>query len=33
MMSDAEKYKEEDEKLKKKIDAKNGLESYICSIK
>jgi L1 cell adhesion molecule like protein len=33
MISEAEKYKEEDEQLKQKIDAKNSLESYLYSVK
>ena len=33
MVKDAEKYKAEDDKLKKKVEAKNGLESYICHIR
>ena len=33
MVSDAEKYKEEDEQNKLKIEAKNGLESYVYNIK
>jgi len=33
MVSDAEKYKDEDELLRKKVDAKNNLESYINNIK
>merc|ERR1711935_1170495 len=33
MVSDAEKFKEEDESLKKKIEAKNSLEHYIYSIR
>ena len=33
MVQDAEKYKDEDAALKKKIDAKNGLESYIFQMK
>ena len=33
MVSDAEKFKEEDEKLKAKVDAKNDLESYCFHVK
>lgn len=33
MVNDAEKYKEEDEKLKSIFDAKNNLESYIVNMK
>ena len=33
MLTDAEKYKEEDKKAREKIDAKNGLESYAYQIK
>jgi len=33
MVQDAEKYKDEDDKLRKKIDAKNGLESFIFQMK
>merc|ERR1712174_54040 len=33
MVQDAEKYKDEDEKLRKKVDAKNGLENYCFQIK
>lgn len=33
MVQDAEKFKEDDEKVKDKIDAKNGLESYCFQIK
>lgn len=33
MVKDAEKYKEEDEKMRKKVEAKNGLESYIFHIR
>merc|ERR1712154_733099 len=28
MVQDAEKFKDEDDKLRKKVDAKNGLENY-----
>ena len=28
MVKDAEKFKDEDEKIKKRIEAENGLESY-----
>jgi heat shock protein 1/8 len=28
MVNEAEKFKDEDEKIKKKIEAKNGLETY-----
>ena len=33
MVTDAEKYKEEDEKAQKRIQAKNGLENYLYNIK
>jgi L1 cell adhesion molecule like protein len=33
MVSEAERYKEEDEKHKKKIDARNGFENYVYSVK
>merc|ERR1711872_168997 len=33
MVSEAEKYKEEDDKNKQKIEAKNGLENYCYSMK
>merc|ERR1712137_265677 len=33
MVQDAEKYKDEDDKLRKKVDAKNGLESYVFQMK
>jgi len=33
MVSEAEKYKQEDEVLKKKIEAKNGLENYCYSVR
>ena len=33
MVQDAEKYKDEDDKLRKKVDAKNGLESFIFQMK
>jgi L1 cell adhesion molecule like protein len=33
MVDDADKYKEEDELLKKKIEARNGLENYIYQLK
>ena len=33
MVKDAEKYKDEDDKLRKKVDAKNGLESYIFQMR
>jgi L1 cell adhesion molecule like protein len=33
MVSEAERYKEEDEKHKKKIDARNGFEDYVYSVK
>merc|ERR1712060_552374 len=33
MVAEAEKYKEEDEKLRKKVDAKNGLENYCFQMK
>jgi len=33
MVSEAEKYKQEDEILKKKIEAKNGLENYCYSVR
>ena len=33
MVNDAEKYREEDEKIKKRIDAKNQYESYLFNMK
>ena len=33
MVSEAERYKEEDDKHKKKIDARNGFENYVYSVK
>jgi len=33
MVQDAEKYKEEDEKYAKKVEAKNGLENYCYQMK
>jgi L1 cell adhesion molecule like protein len=33
MVNEAERYKEEDEKLKKKIESKNSLEHYIFTVK
>ncbi len=33
MVNDAEKYKNEDEKIRKKVEAKNGLENYCYSMK
>jgi heat shock protein 1/8 len=33
MVQDAEKYKTEDEKIKKKIEARNGFENYCFSMK
>jgi heat shock protein 1/8 len=33
MVNDAEKYKGEDEKIKKKIEAKNGFENYCFQIR
>lgn len=33
MVFDAEKFKDEDEKVKERIDAKNGLESYCFQLK
>jgi L1 cell adhesion molecule like protein len=33
MVSEAEKYKEEDSKHKQKIDARNGFENYVYSVK
>merc|ERR1712184_231551 len=33
MVQDAEKYKDEDDKLRKKVDAKNGLENYCFQMK
>jgi len=32
MVKEAEKYKDQDEKLRKKIDAKNTLESYMNNV-
>ena len=33
MVSEAEKFKEEDEQNKQKIEAKNGLENYCYSVR
>jgi heat shock protein 1/8 len=33
MVQDAEKFKDEDEKVKERIDTKNGLESYCFQLK
>jgi len=33
LVKDAEKYKSEDEAIKKKVEAKNALENYCYSIK
>jgi len=33
MVQDAEKFKDEDEALRKKVDAKNGLENYCFQMK
>lgn len=33
MISDAEKFADEDEKLKKRVEAKNELESYVYTLK
>merc|ERR1712018_1041748 len=33
MVQDAERYKTEDEKLRKKVDAKNALENYCFQVK
>lgn len=33
MVSDAEKYKDEDNRMKQRIDARNGFETYVYSIK
>ena len=33
MVNDAEKFKEEDEKIKAQVEAKNGLESFAYSLK
>ena len=33
LIKDAEKYKDQDELIRKKIEAKNGLESYLVNIK
>jgi len=33
LVKDAEKYKNEDEAVKRKVEAKNGLENYCYSIK
>jgi molecular chaperone DnaK (HSP70) len=33
MVSEAEKYREEDARQKERIDARNGLENYIYSVK
>merc|ERR1719311_1382145 len=33
MINEAEKYKQEDEEVKKRVEAKNGLENYCYSIR
>jgi len=33
MVNEAEKFKDEDEKIKKRIEAKNGLENYCFTMK
>ena len=33
MVNDAEKYKGEDEKIKKRVEAKNGFENYCFQMK
>ena len=33
MVKDAEKFKEEDEKVKKRVESKNGLENYVFQLK
>ena len=33
MVNDAEKYKEEDERQRRKVEARNKLENYIFSVK
>ena len=33
MVQDAEKFKDEDEKIRKKIESKNGLEGYLYQVK
>ncbi|MCL4170074.1 UNVERIFIED_CONTAM: hypothetical protein GTU68_000078, partial [Idotea baltica] len=33
LIKDAERYKEQDEKIRRRIESKNGLESYCVSIK
>ena len=33
LIKEAERYKDQDEKLRKKVEAKNGLESYCVSVK
>lgn len=33
MVKDAEKFKDQDEILRKKIEAKNNLESYVNNVK
>jgi len=33
LVKDAEKYKDQDELIRKKIEAKNGLESYLVNIR
>merc|ERR1712174_141961 len=33
MVQDAEKFKDEDDKIRKKVDAKNGLESYCFQLR
>jgi hypothetical protein len=32
MVSDAEKFKEQDEKVKKRVKSKNGLERYLFGV-
>ena len=33
LIKDAQKYKEQDEKIRKKVEAKNNLESYCVNVK
>lgn len=33
MIKEAERYKDQDEKVRKRVEAKNGLESYCVSVK
>ena len=33
LVKDAEKYKDQDQKIRRKVEAKNGLESYCLNVK